>query len=449
MKSVLTALGNPTLNQELRKYNKYDVVSEDLFYQEAVLDFLKENELDVIVLSALLQGQYNMLDFVKEVKKKQITARVILIVETISEEEKNILISKGIFDILHDNEIEIIDVIEAIDREEPINLKLQLEREIKNKEKELFFQKEESEQEKSYFSKKEPILITQIQKQEIIAVFGTNGSGKSTIISGLAKNFAKKTKSKILLIDLDTLSGNLDELMNVSKIPENIDILMDEDKKCGINYVADLVLKNRFDSNVLDEVIISCGELDFVSGNTSLHYCQNVLNIQCYEKLLECAKEKYDFILIDCSSNIFLDSTKWALQNSSKILFVTENSNIALKKSIQLLDVTLNLWKIWKDKIKIVLNKTNINGLSEDVFVNVCGLQVIANIKQDKENLFESYEKILETLKYIPKKNFLDVFEYEKNKLFTKIKEKTILNKLTKESISENSILTEVQKVSL
>ena len=69
MKKVLTALGNPTLNQELRKYSKYDVVTDDLFYQEAVLDFLKEEDFDVIVLSGLLQGQYNMIDFAKEVKK--------------------------------------------------------------------------------------------------------------------------------------------------------------------------------------------------------------------------------------------------------------------------------------------------------------------------------------------------------------------------------------------
>ena len=42
MKRILTALGNPTLNQELKKYSKYEVVSDDLFYQEAVLDFIKE-----------------------------------------------------------------------------------------------------------------------------------------------------------------------------------------------------------------------------------------------------------------------------------------------------------------------------------------------------------------------------------------------------------------------
>lgn len=433
MKKVLTALGNPTLNQELRKYSKYDVVTDDLFYQEAVLDFLKEEDFDVIVLSGLLQGQYNMIDFAKEVKKNQITSRIILIVDSITEEEKNILISKGIFDILYDNEIEIDDVLEAIDREEPINLKLQLEKELQvYKETKTLKQKDVRENSEEFITKPEQILVTHIQKQEVITVFGTAGSGKSTIIAELTKIFSKKTNAKILLIDLDTLQGNLDEILGVSKIPENVEILLDEDKKCGINYVADLVLKNRFDINVLDELVIHCGTFDFLSGNTSLHYCQNVLNEHCYEKLLSVAKEKYDFILIDSSSNIFLDSTKWALQNSSKVLFVTEASNICLKKTLQLLYVVLNLWKIWKEKIKIVLNQTNINGVSEDVFNEVCKIEVIANIKQDKQTLSESYQTILEKLKYIPKKNLFERIGQEKEKMLIRMKEKITTNSTNK-----------------
>ena len=40
MKSIVTAMGNPTLNNELKKYEKYDVIGEDLFYQDAVMDFI-------------------------------------------------------------------------------------------------------------------------------------------------------------------------------------------------------------------------------------------------------------------------------------------------------------------------------------------------------------------------------------------------------------------------
>lgn len=432
MKKILTALGNSTLNNELKKYAKYDVVSEDLFYQEAVLDISKEEELDVIIISSLLQGQYDTIEFLKEVKKKNITSRIILIVDYISDEDKNILISKGIFDILNDNEIEIYDVIEAIDREEPINIRKQLEKELIN---ELENKSAVKDNREEYLT--EPIIISKTQKQEVITVFGTPGSGKSTIIANLVKHFSKKTKAKILLIDLDTLNGNLDEILNISRVPENVEILIDEDKKCGINYVADLVLKNRFDANVLDELVINCDNFDFLSGNTSLHYCQNVLNENCYDRLLEAAKEKYDFIFIDTNSNIFLDSTKWALLNCSRVLFVTEDSNISLKKTSQLLKVIFDLWSIWKNKVQIILNKVN-NGLDEEIFEKVCELKVVGEIKQNLFKQADSYDRILEILEYIPKKSIFEKINNTKAKIGILVKSR-ISNK-TNQIVREKNI---------
>ncbi len=439
MKKIVTALGNPVLNDELKKYSKYDVISADLFYQEAVLDISKVEDIDVIVVSSLLQGQYDIIEFLTEIKKNNIGTRIILIVDTISDEHKNILISKGIFDILYDNEIEILDVIEAIDREEPINIKKQIEKEltqIKNENK-------LKENKEDYLIKKETLI--KVQKQEVISIFGTAGAGKSTVVANLVKYFSKKTKSKILLIDLDTLNGNLEEIIEVSKVPENVEILIDEDKKCGINYVADLVLKNRFDANVLDELVINCGTFDLLTGNTSLHYCQHVLNENCYYKLLETSKEKYDFIFIDTSSNIFLDSTKWALQEANRVLFVTEDSNVCLRKTTQLLDVIFNIWNIWKNKVQIVLNKTN-NGINEELFEEVCKLKVIGNVKQNLYEQCEEYERILETLNYIPKKTILEKIINTKSKLskLIKIKESNFdKNVVLQREISKEKIINQ------
>lgn len=423
MKKIITALGNNTLNNELKKYSKYDVITEDLFYQEAVLDISKIEDADVIIISSLLQGQYDIVEFLKEVKKVNIATRIIVIVDSISEEEKNILISKGIFDILYDSEIEISDVIEAIDREEPINIKKQIEKELTQKLIKDGLKNEISLNQtiKNQNKKENTISHIEIQKQEVISVFGIPGAGKSTVVTNLVKYFSKKTKSKILLIDLDTLNGNLEEMLMVSKIPENVEILIDEDKKCGINYVADLVLKNRFDANVLDELVINCGTFDFLSGNTSLHYCQNVLNEKCYSALLAAAKEKYDFIFIDTSSNIFLDSTKWALQEASRVLFVTEDSTISIKKTTQTLDVIFNMWNIWKNKVQIIINKAN-NGVEDEVYKEVCNLKVIGVVKQNLSNQKEEYERILETLSYIPKKTIMQKINNTKTKIINLIK---------------------------
>ena len=439
MKRIVTALGNPALNNELKKYSKYDVLVDDLFYQEAVLDISKVEEIDVLVISALLQGQYDIMEFLTEVKKNNIGTRIVLIVDTISEEEKNILISKGIFDILYDNEIEISDVIDAIDREEPINIKKQIEKEIAK----IAMENKVKENEEEYLVNKEPLI--KVQKQEVITLFGTPGSGKSTIAANLVKHFSKKAKSRILLIDLDTLNGNLDEIVGVTKVPENVEILLDEDKKCGINYVADLIVKNRFDANVLDELVINCGEFDILTGNTSLHYCQNVLNTDCYYKLLEAAKEKYDFIFIDTNSNIFLDSTKWALQEANRVLFITEDSNICLRKTTQLMEIMFNLWGIWKNKVQIIINKAN-GGMDEEVFEGVTHLKVVGKIKQNLCEEYEGYERILEILEYIPKKTFLDKIANTKVRLTEMLKNKKVsINKnlSMRNEINEENIVNQ------
>ena len=397
MKRIVTALGNSTLNVELKKYSKYDVLTDDILYQEGVIDFLEQNEADTVIISGLLQGQLTIADFASRVRDVAKYARIIFIVDTILDEDKNYLISKGIFDILYDETSEISDVIEAIDREEPINIRAQIRNEVDD----LKAQLEESRQASITNN------VVEIQKQEIVSIFGTNGSGKSSVAVNLVKAFSKKTRSKILLIDFDTMNGNLDELLDVNKVPQNVSLIMDDDKKCGLNYAADLSVKNRFDTNVLDEIVININGFDFLSGNTSLYYCQNVLNEDFYSFLIKCAKEKYDFIFLDLSSNIFLDATKWALKESTKVLFVTENTNICLKKTLQTFNTIFNLWNIYKEKFFIVLNRVQ-KGIEPDIFSQITKVKVIDAIKENAVEKSDSYEKILERFRFIPKKSFVE-----------------------------------------
>ena len=58
MKSIITAMGNPTLNNELKKYIEYDIEDDDLFYQGVVLDIHNTKTVDVVKLSGILQGQW-------------------------------------------------------------------------------------------------------------------------------------------------------------------------------------------------------------------------------------------------------------------------------------------------------------------------------------------------------------------------------------------------------
>ena len=319
MRKILTAMGNDTLNKELMKYSKYDLITEDLFYQEAVLDVIQEEKCDVLLISSLLQGQLEFYDFISKVHKIDYLMRIIVVAEEIDDFFKRKMNDLGIVDIYLDSNVTFEEILDSIDREEPLLKRMSHINKIES------IKVSEKEKQK-YFSEcdvpKTSIVVEEVtQKQEIIVITGINGSGKTTISANFSKTLAKKTSSKILLIDLDTFSGNLDEILDIPKVPSNVELMMDNDKKCGLNYAVELISKNRFDPNVFDELVIHTNEFDVLTGNTSLYYCQNVLNENHYKIILEAAKEKYDFIVIDTSSNIFLDSVKWSLQQASKVFF--------------------------------------------------------------------------------------------------------------------------------
>lgn len=419
MKTIVTAMGNPTLNNELKKYEKYDVIGDDLFYQDAVIDFIEEGNADVLTLSGVLQGQWELYDFIDRIRKINSVIRIIIVMDELDSDIKCELLERGIHDIFLDDTVEVSDIIEAIDREEPIRKKLETEKLIVR-------------EESSFYDASEPVIIKECQKQEVIAISGVNGSGKSTIAYNLSKNLADKTNSKILVIDLDTLQGNLDELFDINKIPQNVEILIDNDKKCGINYAADLIKKERFDSNVFDEIVIHDEDVDVLTGNTSLYFCQEVLNEEIYEKILECAKQKYDFIIIDTSSNIFLDSTKWSLQKASKILFVIENNYLNIKKCTQFFNVIVKGWGIWKDKISLIINKEISNGLETELIEKILeDYKVIGKIKLGEENEKHSYEKILESINFIPKVKLKEKIDRIKNNVRIVI-DKNFIQKLSR-----------------
>ncbi len=435
MKRIITAMGNDVLNNELKKYAKYDVILEDLFYQDMVISNIVKYEFDTLIISGLLQGQWNLEEFVDKIRSKNSFVRIIIVTDEIDSSLRKILESKNVLDIFIDSTVEIQNIIDAIDREETVKKKYEMVREETadyilendiNKDNKTNIKERENNQVKEKF-----ILEKAVQKQEIIAISGISGAGKSTIATNICKVLSQKSDSKILLIDLDTLNGNIDELLKINKVPENIEIVIDDDKRSGINYATELIMKNRFDSNVFDELVINADGFDVLTGNTSLHYCQNVLKEEYYEKMLQSAKEKYDFIIIDTSSNIFLDSTKWALQTANRVLFVTESNYLSIKKMQQFINVIINIWGVWKQKIEIIINKKYKSELENEAISRIMeGLKIIGEIKFNEENNMTSYEKILSNINYIPKRNIMEKLGSIRKNFFS------IPNKIDKEVVT-------------
>ena len=422
MKRIITAMGNEVLNIELKKYAKYDVIFEDLICQDIVISKLNQCEADTLVISGLLQGRWNLEEFVQKIRKINPNIRIIVVTDEIDETTKKILKEENVLDIFLDSSVEIQDIIDSIDREESIRRKYEMISETVEEYK-VEDSIEAKEDESNVKDREKVIFEKAVQKQQVITISGIPGSGKSTIAVNLCRALSQKSDSKILLIDLDTLHGNIDEILKINKVPTNIELMLDHDKKCGLNYATELIMKNRFDANVFGELVIEAGGFDVLTGNTSLHYCQNVLEETHYQKILQAAKERYDFIVIDTSSNLFLDSTKWALENANRVLFVIENNYLSLKKMQQLIHIVVDVWGVFKQKIDIIVNKKLKNEVEQEAIYQITdGLKIVGEIKANEEENIGGYEKILSTIHYLPKKSILAKFSEMKKNIFVQSK---------------------------
>lgn len=201
MKTVVTAIGNPILNIKLKQEKELNIIGNDIQYQEGIFELLEENNIEFLILSEMIQGEFTVQKVIEKIKLMNQNIKIILILEHKKEELENVLIAKGIFKILYNNQIEIEELIRIIMGEEKNSEKEDLQREIKYLKK-LMSENQKTEnkfipqQEKSLQIVKETSLLQKImmvyyrkqykrqnEKKEVISISGPSGVRKKYHIS--------------------------------------------------------------------------------------------------------------------------------------------------------------------------------------------------------------------------------------------------------------------------
>ena len=68
MKKIITAIGNPILNVNLKKEDEFEVMSEDIQYQEGIFEFLeKEPNINFLILSELIVGNLEIKNLIEKI----------------------------------------------------------------------------------------------------------------------------------------------------------------------------------------------------------------------------------------------------------------------------------------------------------------------------------------------------------------------------------------------
>ena len=228
-------------------------------------------------------------------------------------------------------------------------------------------------------------------KNKIISIIGSSGVGKSIFCSSFSLAFENK---KTLIIDFDILNKSIKTIFGVKeKVAEE---------------------KELWDNNELNKLIIKISDkVDLISGIDVIFQEGNKVEKEIIINILSELKNKYEIILLDTSSECFLEYTKELIEYSDLSILLVEANLLELKKSKNLLEIYINKWKINKEKINIIFNKYNSksidNNILEKLFFdfNILGYlklnenynyMINKNINYINKDLKQEYKKIIQKI---------------------------------------------------
>ena len=411
MKNIITALCNSELNDKLKMINEFNILTNDIQYQDGIFEILEnKKEIDYLILSEFLPGKYEIKKLIEKIKEKNNYIKIILILENKKEELENYLYAKGIYKIFYNNQIGINDIINLLKSDFNENEKIIQELEnlknilIKNNieinlnENLINNKKEKTDIEKSNIKNKIIEILNSknkeknkiIENKKIISILGTGGVGKSIVTVNIA-NILKEDNNKILIIDFDILNNSLHTILGVNKYPEKI--------------------KNKIQNNSLinnkintKELIIKINKnIDLISGINLLFDSKYKISSLKIQSILEELKDYYDYIIIDNSAECFFEYTKNIIINSDFNIYIFEPNLIEIKKAKRLLEIYNKEWNIEKNKFNLLINKYNKYSIKDKTI----------------KNIFSDY-KILGKINFNEKYNYLINKNYKKNKIIKK-----------------------------
>lgn len=352
---------NDNINEEMKKIEGVKVINNDLLYQDAVLEFIDNNEnIDYILINENLPGE-PIEDFIKKISK----IKTIIFVEKYEKNAK-ILIENGAFKVYENGKITIEEIVKIIKKEDETEL---LKKEIENL-KQIIFEQEKKEVtiiEKIKQIKLNILKIKQIKDEcKIISIVGLNERENAIFSINLAKEINKKRK-KTLIIDLDILNNNIEYF---------------ENKK--------IIKKGKY--------------LDIINGKRLL---LDIHERRVFDEEINKLRQKYEYLIFNTNMKSFLDKMQNITSKASRTILILDNKDN--RKNI--LKILIENWNVDESLLEIIVSRT-----SEKIYYKKDIKNIILENEIIEKNSYvsnytidkDSFSKI--KIKY-PRKDYKKIFK--------------------------------------
>ncbi|CCY99931.1 putative uncharacterized protein [Clostridium sp. CAG:793] len=358
IKNVITAIGNQKLIKDLKE-NQINVLCNDISYREGILEFLEVNKnIDYIIINEKIEGEIPIEELIEKIKESNRKIKIILISD-----------SKRRYNKIHYkmNKIDERKIVEIINN----NVMSKKTIPINN-----FFSEETKD-------------------GKILTILGANGIGKSIFSVTFAANIKDK---KVLIIDFDILNNSLQYLLAVKNYDKDI---------------KNKIMKNNLNSNINinDYVIKTKYNVDLISGVNLIFNNAKQSSITKIKNTIKQAKKLYDLIIVDTSSECFMDYTKEMIKMSNQSILISGANSLEIKKAKKLLQIYTEEWNIAKEQLNIIFNKCTKYSIDDEILKGVFkGYNILGKIKLDDYydlviNKQSNQEKVIkEELSYIREK---------------------------------------------
>lgn len=374
---IITAIGNPKLNEELRKDNFYEVIGVDIQYQDGIFEILEKNiNIDYLILNLDLIGNLNKYELIEKIKEKNINLKLIIILEKENKKLINYLFSKNIKNIILKNETNLKRINNILKNKKEIKKLI-----IKNK-KTINKKLNKKSIKNNYNKNSEKINLNKLKEQ--IKKINIKFINKKIIV----KNDLLKNK-KIISIIGDKKSGKTIFTLLISKIINKKILIISFIKNKEINII--LGIKN----NEKEECIKINNKIKLIKCNPE----------SITRKDLQKEFKEYDYI--------FIDTSQLEKNNLEKITKITDNyflilepNLIGINNSKKIIEEILN-----KNKIKIIINKNNYFSVNEKIIKYIFNnFKLIGKINQNNKYNF-LINKNLKIIDLKIKKEYLKIIK--------------------------------------
>ena len=343
---IIVAIDNDEIYNKIKLRLGENIYSFDIVTKEEVIMLIekikeqKKYDKLVIVTKENLDGKLSDEEYIKQIKILDKDTKIIWNTTKLLDKDKQMLLGNEIFNIIIGEEFNVNKIIDSINNDDKIVYETNVENYNVN---------DNSNNNEKF----------KVFNREFIAVYGTNGSGKSYISNLLSKNIAKDIVNNICMVDMDFENSCIDILNNI------------DFKDKGISAICQNIDLNRNITDNINSNIVKKNKIDFILNNTTIYDYKNKINTQHYFKIYNELNKRYQTVIVDLPSFPFIDVVSFTLNYATKVIFVVNANYISLRQSVSYLELLNKHFNIPKNSINIIINKVSKNSLSLNYIKNI------------------------------------------------------------------------------